>query len=76
MLLIQKAGLATEFTQDIIHSLWENRDGLNSMSEEWLHDCTESYGEFNSLLYRVNKLYTKLMTEQSNVTVENAHEFV
>ena len=76
MLLIQKAGLATEFTQDIIHSLWESRDALGSMSEEWLQDCTDSYGEYNSLLYGVNKLYTKLMTEQSNVTVENAHEFV
>ena len=76
MLLIEKEGLATEFTADIIHSLWENRNALSNYPEEWLQDCTDSYGEYNSLLYGVNRLYTKLMTNQSEVTVENAHDFV
>lgn len=76
MMLIQKEGMSTEFTTDVIHSLWENRDSLSTYNEEWLKDCTEAYGEYNSLLNGVNRLYTKLMTTQNEVTVDNAHEVV
>lgn len=74
--LIKKAGMETDFTQDVIHSLWENKSQLSQYSEEWLHDCTEAYAEYNSLLSGINRMYTKLMTMQKEVTVENAHEVV
>ena len=74
--LIERAGLNTEFTNDIIHSLWETRAQVNQVSEEWLHDCCAAYGEFNSLMNGVNRLYSTLITSQSEVTVENAHEMV
>ena len=74
--LIERAGLNTEFTQDIIHTLWETRAQVDQISEEWLRDCTEAYGEFNSLMNGVNRLYSTLITSQSEVTVENAHEMV
>lgn len=76
MELIKAKGLTTEFTADIIHSLWETRDNLNQYNEEWLKDCTDSYGEYNSLVNGVSKLYTKLMNSQNELTVENAHELI
>ena len=74
--LIEREGLTTEFTQDIIHSMWESRQNLAQFNEEWLRDCCEAYGEFNSLMNGVNRLYSTLVTSQSEVTVENAHEIV
>ena len=76
MLLQRDDNLKNEFTQDIIHSLWEIRNHLTQYSEDWLNNTARGYAEWNNFISAVNRMHTYMVTTQYEVTPETAHEYV
>ena len=76
ILLIKAEGFDTEITADIIDTLWSIKPSLSQYSDEWLEEVVKSLGEWNSFLTAVKKMYSYLMINSQNVTLEQTHSYI
>ena len=65
-----------KMTPDIVHSVYEQRTDLARYSREWLHDIALGLAEWQNFIIGVRELNSYIMTTQSNLTPETAHQYV
>lgn len=75
-MLLQREGIYTDMTSDVIHSIWEIRNHLGQYSDDWLRMTAKGYAEWNNFLVAVNRMHSYMMTTQYDITPETAHEYV
>lgn len=75
-MLLQREGINTDMTADVIHSIWQIRGHLSQYSEEWLKTTAKGFAEWNNFLVAVNRMHSYMMTTQYDITPETAHEYV
>ena len=72
--LIKIKGLTEELNPDIVHSLYNIYDKLDSYGDEWLEENTKAFIEIKNIEYVIRKSAAYLKT--SNITAENSSSVV